>query len=118
MVPLPSQYQVPQFPIMQFQPGQAPYYHQFLVLPGLQMPPPSIIWPVRNAQGKEQMDILGSSTVAQPPQRPPSTESSPLIGFCRPILRIRCFVDICGDSERGLVDFATCVYSVLLFLVA
>uniref|UniRef100_A0A915L619 Uncharacterized protein n=1 Tax=Romanomermis culicivorax TaxID=13658 RepID=A0A915L619_ROMCU len=53
VVPPTANYQVPQFPIMQFQPGQAPYYHQFLVPPGLQMPPPTIIPRICNIQGKE-----------------------------------------------------------------
>uniref|UniRef100_A0A915KK60 Uncharacterized protein n=1 Tax=Romanomermis culicivorax TaxID=13658 RepID=A0A915KK60_ROMCU len=69
----PAHFQVPQFPIMQFQPGQAPYYHQFLVPPGFQMPPPTIIRPIRNVQSKERMDIPGISTGTQPPQRPLST---------------------------------------------
>uniref|UniRef100_A0A915KB08 Uncharacterized protein n=1 Tax=Romanomermis culicivorax TaxID=13658 RepID=A0A915KB08_ROMCU len=72
-VPPPTQFQMPQFPMMQFQPGQGPYYHQFLVPPGVQMPPPMIIRPIRSVQGEEGMDIPGQSTVIQPPQRPPST---------------------------------------------
>uniref|UniRef100_A0A915JJZ0 Uncharacterized protein n=1 Tax=Romanomermis culicivorax TaxID=13658 RepID=A0A915JJZ0_ROMCU len=35
MVAPPAQYQVPQFLVMQFQPGQPQYYQQFLVPPGL-----------------------------------------------------------------------------------
>uniref|UniRef100_A0A915HKG7 Uncharacterized protein n=1 Tax=Romanomermis culicivorax TaxID=13658 RepID=A0A915HKG7_ROMCU len=62
-VPLRTQFQVPQFPMMQFQPGQGPYYHQFLVPPGLQMPPPTISPPIHNVQGEEQMDIRGPSMV-------------------------------------------------------
>uniref|UniRef100_A0A915JKT6 Uncharacterized protein n=1 Tax=Romanomermis culicivorax TaxID=13658 RepID=A0A915JKT6_ROMCU len=58
---------------MQFQPGQAQYYHQFLVPPGLQMPPPMIIPPIHNVQSEERMDIPGTWTGTQPPQRPPST---------------------------------------------
>uniref|UniRef100_A0A915J0Z6 Uncharacterized protein n=1 Tax=Romanomermis culicivorax TaxID=13658 RepID=A0A915J0Z6_ROMCU len=58
---------------MQFQTGQVPYYHQFSVLPGLQMPPPTIIPPIPNIQGEEQMDIPGTSTGTQRPQRPPLT---------------------------------------------
>uniref|UniRef100_A0A915HQ49 Uncharacterized protein n=1 Tax=Romanomermis culicivorax TaxID=13658 RepID=A0A915HQ49_ROMCU len=73
MVPPPAQYQVPQFPIMQFQLGQPQYYHQFLVPPGLQMPPPMIIPPIHNLQSEDRMDILRTSTGTQPPQRPPST---------------------------------------------
>uniref|UniRef100_A0A915KYA3 Uncharacterized protein n=1 Tax=Romanomermis culicivorax TaxID=13658 RepID=A0A915KYA3_ROMCU len=69
MVPLPLHFQVPQFPVMQFQPGQPQYYHQFLVPPGLQMPPPTIIPPIRNVQSEEIVDILGTSTGTQPPQR-------------------------------------------------
>uniref|UniRef100_A0A915L849 Uncharacterized protein n=1 Tax=Romanomermis culicivorax TaxID=13658 RepID=A0A915L849_ROMCU len=71
MVPLRLHFQVPQFPVMQFQPGQPQYYHQFLVPPGLQMPPPTIIPPIRNVQSEERMDIPGTSTDTQPPQRPP-----------------------------------------------
>uniref|UniRef100_A0A915JRT2 Uncharacterized protein n=1 Tax=Romanomermis culicivorax TaxID=13658 RepID=A0A915JRT2_ROMCU len=56
-VPPPTQFQMPQFRVMQFQPGQGLYYHQFLVPPGVQMPPPTIIPPIRNVQGEEQMDI-------------------------------------------------------------
>uniref|UniRef100_A0A915IB79 Ameloblastin n=1 Tax=Romanomermis culicivorax TaxID=13658 RepID=A0A915IB79_ROMCU len=63
---------MPQFPVMQFQPGQGPYYHQFLVSPGVQMPPLTIIPPIRNMQGEEGMDIPGQSTVMQLPQRPQS----------------------------------------------
>uniref|UniRef100_A0A915ICU4 Uncharacterized protein n=1 Tax=Romanomermis culicivorax TaxID=13658 RepID=A0A915ICU4_ROMCU len=73
VVPPPAHFQVPQFPIMQFQPGQGLYYHQFLVPPCLQMPPPRIISPIHNVQGEERMDIPGPGTVKQPPQRPPST---------------------------------------------
>uniref|UniRef100_A0A915L4T8 Uncharacterized protein n=1 Tax=Romanomermis culicivorax TaxID=13658 RepID=A0A915L4T8_ROMCU len=62
VVPPPAHFQVPQFLIMQFQPGQARYYHQFLVPSGLQMPPPTIIPPIHNVQGEEQMDIPGPST--------------------------------------------------------
>uniref|UniRef100_A0A915LB31 Uncharacterized protein n=1 Tax=Romanomermis culicivorax TaxID=13658 RepID=A0A915LB31_ROMCU len=69
-IPPPTQFQVPQFPTMQFQPGQGPYYHQFLVPPGVQMPPPTMIPPTM--QGEERMDIPGLSMVMQPPQRPPS----------------------------------------------
>uniref|UniRef100_A0A915L302 Uncharacterized protein n=1 Tax=Romanomermis culicivorax TaxID=13658 RepID=A0A915L302_ROMCU len=72
VVPPLAHFQVLQFPIMQFPPGQAPYYHQFLVPPGLQMPPPTIIPPIRNVQSEERMDIPGTSTSMQPPQRPPS----------------------------------------------
>uniref|UniRef100_A0A915IPW8 Uncharacterized protein n=1 Tax=Romanomermis culicivorax TaxID=13658 RepID=A0A915IPW8_ROMCU len=72
VVPPPTHFQVPQFSIMQFQLVQASYYHQFLVLPGLQMPPRKIISPIRNVQGKERMDIPRPSTGTQPPQRPPS----------------------------------------------
>uniref|UniRef100_A0A915JGJ2 Uncharacterized protein n=1 Tax=Romanomermis culicivorax TaxID=13658 RepID=A0A915JGJ2_ROMCU len=73
VVPLPTQFQMPLFPVMQFQRGQGPYYHQFLVPPGLQMLPPTIIPPICNVQGEERMDIPGPLTVMQPPQRPPST---------------------------------------------
>uniref|UniRef100_A0A915HUS0 Complementary sex determiner n=1 Tax=Romanomermis culicivorax TaxID=13658 RepID=A0A915HUS0_ROMCU len=73
VVPQRPHFQVPQFPIMQFQPGQPQYYHQFLVPPGLQMPPPTIIPPIRNVQSEERMDIPGTSTGTQPPQRSPST---------------------------------------------
>uniref|UniRef100_A0A915HGP6 Uncharacterized protein n=1 Tax=Romanomermis culicivorax TaxID=13658 RepID=A0A915HGP6_ROMCU len=73
MVPPPAQYQVPQYPIMQFQPGQPQYYHQFLVRPGLQMPPPTIIPPIRKAQSEERMDIPRTSMGTQRPQGPPST---------------------------------------------
>uniref|UniRef100_A0A915KDN8 Uncharacterized protein n=1 Tax=Romanomermis culicivorax TaxID=13658 RepID=A0A915KDN8_ROMCU len=55
---------------MQFQPGQPQYYQQFLVPPGLQMPPPTIIPPICNVQSEERMDIPGTSTGTQPPQRP------------------------------------------------
>uniref|UniRef100_A0A915HF31 Uncharacterized protein n=1 Tax=Romanomermis culicivorax TaxID=13658 RepID=A0A915HF31_ROMCU len=72
MVPLPAQYQVPQFPMMQFQPGQLQYYHQFLVPPGLQMQPPTIIPLIRNVQSEERMDIPVTSMGMQLPQRPPS----------------------------------------------
>uniref|UniRef100_A0A915J329 Uncharacterized protein n=1 Tax=Romanomermis culicivorax TaxID=13658 RepID=A0A915J329_ROMCU len=72
VVPPPPHFQVPQFPIMQFQPGQPQYYHQFLVLSGLQMPPPMIILRICNVQSEERMDISGTSTGTQPPQRPPS----------------------------------------------
>uniref|UniRef100_A0A915KVB4 Uncharacterized protein n=1 Tax=Romanomermis culicivorax TaxID=13658 RepID=A0A915KVB4_ROMCU len=58
---------------MQFQPGQPQYYQQFLVTPGLQMPPPTIIPPMRNVQTDERMDIPGTSMGTQQPQRPPST---------------------------------------------
>uniref|UniRef100_A0A915I4E9 Uncharacterized protein n=1 Tax=Romanomermis culicivorax TaxID=13658 RepID=A0A915I4E9_ROMCU len=54
-------------------PGQPQYYHQFLVPPGLQMPPPTMIPPIRNIQSEERMEIPGTSTGTQPPQRPPST---------------------------------------------
>uniref|UniRef100_A0A915IUS5 Uncharacterized protein n=1 Tax=Romanomermis culicivorax TaxID=13658 RepID=A0A915IUS5_ROMCU len=74
-----AHFQVPQFPIMQFQPGQAQYYHQFLVPPGLQMQPPRIIPLIRNVQGKERMDIPRTSTGRQPLQRPPSTGNSEYI---------------------------------------
>uniref|UniRef100_A0A915KGV4 Uncharacterized protein n=1 Tax=Romanomermis culicivorax TaxID=13658 RepID=A0A915KGV4_ROMCU len=57
-------------------PGQRQYYHQFLVPPGLQMPPPTIIPPIRNVQSEEIMDIPGTSMGTQPPQRPPSTKNS------------------------------------------
>uniref|UniRef100_A0A915J1V7 Uncharacterized protein n=1 Tax=Romanomermis culicivorax TaxID=13658 RepID=A0A915J1V7_ROMCU len=73
VVPPPAHFQVPQFPIMQFQLGQALYYHQFLVPPGLQVPPPTIILPICNVQGEEPMDIPGLSTVVQLLQRPLST---------------------------------------------
>uniref|UniRef100_A0A915HG12 Uncharacterized protein n=1 Tax=Romanomermis culicivorax TaxID=13658 RepID=A0A915HG12_ROMCU len=73
MVPPLRHFQVPQFPVMQFQPGQPQYYHQFLVPPGLQMPLPTIIPPIRNVQSKERMDIPGTSMGTQLPQRPPST---------------------------------------------
>uniref|UniRef100_A0A915LD47 Uncharacterized protein n=1 Tax=Romanomermis culicivorax TaxID=13658 RepID=A0A915LD47_ROMCU len=71
VVPPPSHFQVPQFPIMQFQLGQPQYYQQFLVPPGLQMPPPMIIPQIRNLQSEERMDIPGTLTGMQPPQRPP-----------------------------------------------
>uniref|UniRef100_A0A915JTI2 Uncharacterized protein n=1 Tax=Romanomermis culicivorax TaxID=13658 RepID=A0A915JTI2_ROMCU len=67
-VPLPTPFQMPQFPMMQ----QGPYYHQFLVLPGVQMPPQTKIRPMRSVQGEERMDIPGPSMVMQPPQRSPS----------------------------------------------
>uniref|UniRef100_A0A915IA32 Uncharacterized protein n=1 Tax=Romanomermis culicivorax TaxID=13658 RepID=A0A915IA32_ROMCU len=73
MVPLPPHFQVPQFPVMQFQPGQRQYYNQFLVPPGLQMPPPTIIPPICNVQSEERMDIPGTLTGMQPPQRLRST---------------------------------------------
>uniref|UniRef100_A0A915HYA2 Uncharacterized protein n=1 Tax=Romanomermis culicivorax TaxID=13658 RepID=A0A915HYA2_ROMCU len=38
----------------------------------LQMPPPTMIAPMRNAQTDERMDIPGTSTGMQRPQRPPS----------------------------------------------
>uniref|UniRef100_A0A915JDY7 Uncharacterized protein n=1 Tax=Romanomermis culicivorax TaxID=13658 RepID=A0A915JDY7_ROMCU len=66
------QFQMPQFPVMQFQRGQGPYYHQFPDPPGVQMPPPTIIPPIRSVQGEERMDIPGLSMVMQRPQRPPS----------------------------------------------
>uniref|UniRef100_A0A915IX84 Uncharacterized protein n=1 Tax=Romanomermis culicivorax TaxID=13658 RepID=A0A915IX84_ROMCU len=72
-VPPPTQFQMPQFLMMQFQPGQGPYYHQFLVPQGVQMPPPTMIPPIRRGQGEERMDIPGQSMVMQRPQRPPST---------------------------------------------
>uniref|UniRef100_A0A915HXQ2 Uncharacterized protein n=1 Tax=Romanomermis culicivorax TaxID=13658 RepID=A0A915HXQ2_ROMCU len=53
--------------------GQPQYYHQFLVPPGLQMPPPGMIPPIRNAQGEERMEIPRTSMGTQPPQGPPST---------------------------------------------
>uniref|UniRef100_A0A915HLW7 Uncharacterized protein n=1 Tax=Romanomermis culicivorax TaxID=13658 RepID=A0A915HLW7_ROMCU len=45
-------------------------------------------------------------------------ETSPLTRFCRPILRIGRLVNIRGDLERRVVDFAAYVYFVLLFHVA
>uniref|UniRef100_A0A915I2Q6 Uncharacterized protein n=1 Tax=Romanomermis culicivorax TaxID=13658 RepID=A0A915I2Q6_ROMCU len=39
-----------------------------------------------------------------------TNETSPLVRSCRPILRIRHFVDIRRDSERSVVDFAAYVY--------
>uniref|UniRef100_A0A915IUF1 Uncharacterized protein n=1 Tax=Romanomermis culicivorax TaxID=13658 RepID=A0A915IUF1_ROMCU len=65
-VPSPTQFQMPLFPMMQ----QGPYYHQFLVPPGVQMLPQTMIPPMRGLHGEERMDILGLSTVMQPPQRP------------------------------------------------
>uniref|UniRef100_A0A915JXH3 Uncharacterized protein n=1 Tax=Romanomermis culicivorax TaxID=13658 RepID=A0A915JXH3_ROMCU len=47
--------------------------NQFLVPPGLQMPPPTVIPPIGNVQGEERMDIPGPSMVTQLPPRPPST---------------------------------------------
>uniref|UniRef100_A0A915HFN9 Uncharacterized protein n=1 Tax=Romanomermis culicivorax TaxID=13658 RepID=A0A915HFN9_ROMCU len=63
-----TQFQMPQFPMMQ----QGPNYHQFPVPPGVQMQPPTMIPPMRCVQGEERMDIPGPSMVMQPPQRPPS----------------------------------------------
>uniref|UniRef100_A0A915JYT4 Uncharacterized protein n=1 Tax=Romanomermis culicivorax TaxID=13658 RepID=A0A915JYT4_ROMCU len=58
VVPPPTQFQMAQFPMMQ----QGPYYHQFLVPRGVQMPPPTMIPPMRSVQGEERMDIPRPST--------------------------------------------------------
>uniref|UniRef100_A0A915JWI3 Uncharacterized protein n=1 Tax=Romanomermis culicivorax TaxID=13658 RepID=A0A915JWI3_ROMCU len=73
MIPPPQPFQVSQFPVLQFQLGQPQYYHQFLVPPGLQMPPLTMIPPIRNIQSEERMEIPRTLTGTQPPQRPPST---------------------------------------------
>uniref|UniRef100_A0A915I2T6 Uncharacterized protein n=1 Tax=Romanomermis culicivorax TaxID=13658 RepID=A0A915I2T6_ROMCU len=53
-------------------PVQLQYYHQFLVPPGLQMPPPTIVPRICNAQGEERMEIPRPSMGTQPPQGLPS----------------------------------------------
>uniref|UniRef100_A0A915J5U7 Uncharacterized protein n=1 Tax=Romanomermis culicivorax TaxID=13658 RepID=A0A915J5U7_ROMCU len=68
VVPLPTQFQMAQFPMMH----QGPYYHQFLVPQGVHMPPTTMIPPMRSMQGEERMDIPRPSMVMPPPQRPPS----------------------------------------------
>uniref|UniRef100_A0A915JQS8 Cyclic nucleotide-binding domain-containing protein n=1 Tax=Romanomermis culicivorax TaxID=13658 RepID=A0A915JQS8_ROMCU len=45
-MPPPTEFQMAQFPMMQ----QGPYYHQFLVPPGIQMPPLTLIQPMCNMQ--------------------------------------------------------------------
>uniref|UniRef100_A0A915I3V6 Integrase catalytic domain-containing protein n=1 Tax=Romanomermis culicivorax TaxID=13658 RepID=A0A915I3V6_ROMCU len=64
-VPPSLQFQLARFPMMQ----AGPYYHQFLVPPGMQMPPPTLFLPIHNVQGEEAMDIPGPSTAIAPAQR-------------------------------------------------
>uniref|UniRef100_A0A915IRV8 Uncharacterized protein n=1 Tax=Romanomermis culicivorax TaxID=13658 RepID=A0A915IRV8_ROMCU len=66
IVPPPTQFQMAQFPMMQC----GPYYHQFLVLLGVQMPPPTMIPPMHSRQGEERMDIPEPFMVMPLPQRP------------------------------------------------
>uniref|UniRef100_A0A915IWT1 Uncharacterized protein n=1 Tax=Romanomermis culicivorax TaxID=13658 RepID=A0A915IWT1_ROMCU len=45
-------------------------------------------------------------------------ETPPFVHSCHPILRIGCVVDIRGDSERSVVDFAAYAHFVFLFHIA
>uniref|UniRef100_A0A915KI98 Uncharacterized protein n=1 Tax=Romanomermis culicivorax TaxID=13658 RepID=A0A915KI98_ROMCU len=52
-----------------------PYYHQFLIPLGMQMPLLMLIPPMRNVQDKEAMDIPGPSMAAVAWQRPASASN-------------------------------------------